>query len=356
MRIFIDESGSFQIPESEEDHAAGVVLGVIVPEVSEQALFEGYAKFVTTLDASERIEGEPKGSKISPVNRRRFANFLADVPGVMLIPTTVDLSDLVDRTEQIPGHLAQTLHDFAGTCVHQKMRDQMIELSKQAGNLSVQELLKLLLFTTCIQECVHHAVAYLSEPPYRECWSKVDIVIDRLSQGSKSREKLVFQTMLLSWLAAWSKRRPLTLINEVHTADHPFVQNFETETGIDMRRLYGDGLRWADSAREPGVQIADIAAAIVFDAVHDLKNHDDHLPDFLSLMRCCPLAACDGPGLITLLPEGKDGQTDKWVGIVRAIADRFPERAGEFKGLREPPPWALPEPGSKPQRKRRPAK
>jgi hypothetical protein len=337
MRIFIDESGSFQIPNSTDDHSAGVVVGVIVPEVRERALLDAYSQFLATLDTAERKRGEPKGSRITSFNRRKFADLLAAVPGVMLIPITVDLSDLVGRAEQFCSNLSNDLHEFAGTCVHQTMRDEVAELSRQVGNLSVTELIKLVLYAECIQQCVHHAVVYLSEPPYHTCWSTVHIVIDRVAKDPSSREKRVFQTMLLSWLTAWSRKRPLTLINEVHTSDHPFVRNFVTGTGIDMRRLVGDGIRWADSAKEPGIQVADIAAAIVFDAAHDLKNHNKTLPDFLSLMRCCPLAARDGPGLVTLLPEGTDGRMDKWIEIVRALAQAFPRRAGSFKGLRPPP-------------------
>lgn len=89
----------------------------------------------------------------------------------------------------------------------------------------------------------------------------------------------------MAWLTAWSVRRPLPLIEEVHTPNHPFVQRFEKPNGIDMRKLIGDGIRWGDSSTELGIQVADIAAAIVFDAVHDLKNRNDSWPDFFSLMQ-----------------------------------------------------------------------
>ncbi len=340
MRIFIDESGAFQIPKTRDEHAAGVVVGVIVPEVCEQALFDRYAEFTASLGKSEREHGEPKGSRISRESRSRFADVLVGTPGVMFIPTTVDLSDLAGHADKLPSRLSKPLLAFAGVCIHQSMRDELTLLSRQVENLSVTELLKLVLYAECIQECVHHAVAYLSEPPYRDCWHKVDIVIDRLTKNPGSREKQIFQKMLPSWLAAWSAKRPLMLINEVHTSDHPFVQNFDTGDGIDMRRLVGDGIRWVDSAKEPGVQIADIAAAIVFSAVHDLKNHDNRHPDFLSLMRCCPLAARDGPGLVTLLPEGQELGETKYRSLVLALASKFPKRSGKFKGLRQPPAWA----------------
>ncbi len=341
MRIYIDESGSFQVPKSPTEHAAGVVVGIIVPEIREQVLFDEYAKYVSSLDKAEREGIEPKGSRISRDNRRRFADMLAGVPGVMMIPTTVDLSELVGHAEGCAVRLSMSLDRFAGTCVHQSMRDEMALLSRQVGRLSVPELLKLVLYTTCIQECVHHAVAHLSEPPFRDCWGKVDIVIDRLSKSQESREKQVFQSMLLPWLTAWSKRRPLRLTEGIHTDDHPFVLNYDTNDGSDMRRLYSDGVRWADSAAEPGIQVADIAAAIVFSAVHDLQNHDNRLPDFLSLMRCCPLATRDGPGMISLLPKDVEPRSDKYRGMVLALASRFPKRSGKFKGLRQPPSWAL---------------
>lgn len=336
MRIFIDESGSFQVPKSADDHSAAVVVGVVVPEIREQALLEQFARFVSGLDKSERNgSGEPKGSRLSSANRARFADILGSVPGVMILPVTADLSDLAGHAEELPLHLSKSLREHAAICVHQTMRDEVLTLSRQIANLSAQEVLKLLLYTESIQECVHHAVLYLSEPPYRDCWSTVDILIDRLTKNPTGREKQVFKVMLLSWLTAWSASSPLTLIKKVHTADHPFVQRFDTEAGIDMRLLVGEGLRWVDSAQEPGVQIADIAAAITFSAVHDLRNHDNRWPEFLSLMCCCPYVPEDGPGFVTLLPDGHTPHVAKYVGLVRALAAKFPKRQWQYRGLRQ---------------------
>lgn len=354
MRIFIDESGSFQIPPSSDEHAAGVVVGVVVPEVCERRLFDKFAELCGTLDPLEVKGSEPKGSRFSQESRNRFCDLLAEDSGVMLIPTTVDLSDLVGHGPQLPLELSETIHERAKKCVHKTMRDEMMLLSQRVANLSVTDLLKLLMYTECIQECVHHAVAYLSEEPYRDCWSSVEIVIDRVNAKPDSREKLVYEFMLLSWLTAWSERRPLMLIKEIHTKDHPFVKRYDTGTGIDVRRLYGDGLRWEDSESQPGIQIADVAAAIVFDAVHDLKNHNNRLPVFVSLMRSCPFPAQDGPGFVTLLPEGEAAQLEKYQGLVLALGSKSPDRRGSFKGLRHPPAYALPEPGSRPGSKRFP--
>ncbi len=341
MRIFIDESGSFQIPDTPDEHAAAVVVGVVVPEVSEAALFGEFAKFTASLDPTERKDGEPTGSRLSRERRRRFCDLLAGVEGAFIIPTTADLSDLAGHGEGFPARLSKSLRDFVPKCVYQTMRDEVTLLSDQVHNLSPTLLLKLLLYAECIQECIHHAVVYCAEPPYRECWSRVDIVIDQVHKSPDSREKQVFDFMLLSWLTAWSKRRPLMLIDEIHTADHPFVKNFDTGTGIDMRKLIGNGMRWADSGMEPGIQVADIAANIVFGAVHDLKNHDNRLPDFLSLLRRCPLETRDGPGLVTLVPNGRQPQTDKYRGLILALEAKFPKRQWMYKGLRQPPPWAL---------------
>lgn len=345
MHIFIDESGSFQIPNSRDTHAAGVVIGVVVPEVCEQELFSAFTQFVSGLDQTERKNGEPKGARLSGEHKKVFADVLASVPGVMFLPTTIDLSDLAGHSEWMATRLPSRLLGAARECVHQTMRDQMVELSRQVANLSVQELLKLLLYAVCIQECIHHAVAYRSEPPYESCWSEVSIVIDRLNKGANSREKLVFRRILPMWLAAWSKTRPLMLINEVHTHEHAFIKNFDLGTGIDMGNLLSR-VRWVDSADERGIQVADFVAAIVYSAVHDLQNQDDQIPAFLSLMRCCPLAARDGAGFISLsVPDNAEPQGDKYGSLVRHLESRFPHRAGAFKGLRQPPLWAIPESG-----------
>lgn len=291
MRIFVDESGSFQVPAAREEHAAAVVVGVVVPEICEERLFAEFKQLSVSLAPSERKGAEPKGARLKSDSRLQFCDILASIEGLLVLPITADLSQLADLTNAFPARLSSSLDAFAKRCVHQTMRDEMSLLARQVANLSTTDLLKLVLYADCMQECVHHAVAYRSHGPYRDSWATMDIVIDQIGKDAGRREKLVFEKMVLAWLTAWSVRRPLMMIKEIHTSDHPFVKRFEQEDGINMRSLYGDAIRWEDSASELGLQIADIAAAIVFDAVHDLANQRDRWEAFLSLMRCCPLAA-----------------------------------------------------------------
>jgi len=148
-----------------------VVVGIVVPEVCGDSLFAAYREFAATLGESERRKNEPKDSRLTRAHRRQFTEMLAPIDGCLVIPISADLSEIASIGQNFPVELSRSLVEFAPRCVHQSMRDDVTLLSRQAGNLSSTELLKLLLYTTCIQECIHHAVLLRSHSQYQNCWS-----------------------------------------------------------------------------------------------------------------------------------------------------------------------------------------
>jgi len=149
-----------------------------------------------------------------------------------------------------------------------------------------------------------------------------------------ARDRLVFEGMILMWLAAWSITNPLVLISEFHTADHPLVQNFGCEEGNDLTKLLHNRFAYPSSEASWGLQVADIAASIVYQAVHDLSNYGGRLPFFRLLMQNSMFGRDCGPGLMTL-PECGGAATDqKYSFLSKVMPDRrsFPPVG---------PPWGL---------------
>jgi hypothetical protein len=303
MDFFFDESGDFSIPSSGE-HKCGVVCGLVVPETIRTSLFKEFRAFVDTLGSEEKDRGESKGTLLHDENRIGFCRILNRYRGQVLVtPTTLDLSiSSTKMTSNINEQMKIRLFEEAKKCVYDTMRDQLEELSRQWGNLSINDSLRLIALTSCFWEAIEHSVIFLSEKTYYMCWNNLDFIVDAFRTDRLSRDERVFQIMALMWLTAWSKRRPLITIDEIHTSDHPFVRNYCLDKDrFDIGKMLRGNINFFSSAESLGLQMTDICSNIVYQAVHDLNNYDGRLPIFKLLMRNCPFGpARGGPGLIRI--------------------------------------------------------
>jgi len=284
------------------EHKCAVVCGLVVPETVQASLFAEFEAFVSGLRSEEKNQGEPKGTLLRDESRAGFCRLLNHYCGQVLVtPTTLDLSiSSAEKASNMCEHMKVRLFEEAKKCVHTTMHNQMEELARQWGNLSVNDGLRLASLTSCFWEAIEHSVIFLSEKAYHACWGSLHFVVDAVRTAQLSRDERVFRTMVLMWLTAWTKRRPLTTIAELHTPDHPFEKNYCVDDGtFDLGKMLRENIGFRRSDSSPGLQMADICSNIVYQAVHDLKNHNERLPIFKLLMKNCPYGpARGGPGLI----------------------------------------------------------
>jgi len=132
----------------------------------------------------------------------------------------------------------------------------------------------------------------------------------------------VFSLMVLSWLTAWSFRHPIILVTELHTPEHPFVQNFDTEAGVAFGRLVRDRIHWLSSKESWGLQVADIAANVVGRAIEELNDTNGTVTLYGSLMRSSYYGPLRGPGLVSPLAEPDNATAMKY----RLLVDEMQRR------------------------------
>src|SRR6266436_4057275 len=72
MFYYFDESGDFQIPDTATTHKVAVVMGVAISESIYDDLRARFFEFVKKLEASECVNGEPKGSRLTYDRRKDF--------------------------------------------------------------------------------------------------------------------------------------------------------------------------------------------------------------------------------------------------------------------------------------------
>jgi len=315
MQFYFDESGDFSIPKNGE-HKCGVVCGLVIPETVETPLFEEFGAFAAGLSNQEKSHGEPKGMLLGDVSRRDFCRLLNSYYArVFVTPTTLDLSiGSTKKASNVSKQMKRGLFENAKKCVYTTMREQIEELGRQWGNLSNNDCLRLVSLTSCFWEAIEHSVLFLSENAYHRCWNTLEFVVDAVRTAPLSRDEIVFQKMVLMWLTAWTKRRPLITIEEIHTVDHPFVRNYCLDKGrFDLGKMIRGNISFRSSVNSLGLQMADICANIVYQAVHDLHNYNERLPIFKLLMRNCPYGpARGGPGLIHIHESEKRLPAEKY--------------------------------------------
>lgn len=302
MRFFIDEAGSFRVPSSAETHRVAVAAGLAVADHAWEDLASRFRMFSAGLAPRERDKGEPKGRLLTAEHQAEFAELLAASEGVCLAPVTLDLSSL-SGAETAFQEVHLRVSRLAERMIYPSAQAQMGLLAKQVRNLSQEQVLRLYTWSYCIHQLLEHAILFLSHGRTAASWNAVAWEIDRVQIRRGSREEQVASVMLYAWLVAWSQARPFGLAEWIHTADHPFVKNFDTPDGINLGKLVRDAMHWGTSRDSPGLQMADIAASIVHRAADQLDDREGAVSRYGTLMRSSPYGHVRGPGLFSPIAD-----------------------------------------------------
>ncbi len=320
MKFYFDESGNFQLPTEQGEHRVGIVGGVIIPETEEAEVFRRFDAFVASLPPTAFQDAEPKGRLLGDSGRRAFAELMLDLPGkILLSPTMLDLTTLVGRPEaDVVNPVVAKLKHWQSLCKHDTMRQQVGELATEVAKLSTQQLLRLSAWAKAIKRAINDSVIFHCGPEYHTAWDAVHFEIDRVEDIPGGREETVFRTLLPAWVTAWSQAEPLTTIQDIHTADHPFIRNWDRLEGIDVGKMFRNNVHYVSSTGSKGIQIADMIAAVIRRAVVGLASAVS-LQDYGFIMTRTigqPPHAC---GLFSLAPGDRADLERRYAGVGDAI-------------------------------------
>lgn len=323
MLFFYDESGDFKPSGKRDRHKCAVVCGIVVPDLLVDRVRSDYATFVSSLRSEETIRGEPKGHLLSDNNRFLFCEILNGYPPVLLTPKIVDLAMEAAEGERVRATVFRALENAAEAFIYDGPRRSMRLLSRQWRNLSDCQALRLLTLASCFWESLQHSVLFHSNAKYDACWDSLAFYVDAVRLDSGARENALFRTLIMAWLAAWSSDRPLITIGEIHTPEHPLVRRFRRADGkYDIGSMLRGNVKFSDSAHSWGLQVADIASSIIYQAAHDLQNHGGRLGLFRKLMANCPYPLADAPILLGFEGAKADPQLQKYQLIANVMLHR----------------------------------
>lgn len=313
MFMYFDEAGDFQIPAQTSTHRAAVVVGISICDGSVEAARTRFGAFLARVPDSEREKGEVKGKLLSPDNAVAFCEVLEQIDGLQVTPVILDLSHLAEAgVRDLATQLRERLEFAATQMQHEAARDGWELLGRQVGNLSSPQMLRIFSLANAVRAALEHAILFQSAGDDTSSWHSIRVEVDRVQERQGSREERVFSIMVLAWLAGWSRSHPFTFINEIHTPDHPILKLYGTDQGVDIGPMLRDRIFWVDSSESWGVQMADIAASVVFQAATDLDDHRGAIGRFRHVMRSSPYGPGRGPGLFTPLSEDPSAFAGKY--------------------------------------------
>ena len=319
MNFYFDESGNFRVPTDIGSHAVGIVSGVVIPESLQPEIFSQFDNFVRTLPSSAFKQGEPKGKLLDDDGLKRFADLIFDMPpGLLFCPIMLDLTTLIGRPESEASRtVSERLESLIPKCKHDSLKQQIRDLVAQVSRMSDQQVLRLKAWALCINRCINDSIIFHSRRQYDSCWSSMHFEIDPVQQG-EGTEEMSLRFLLPSWITAWSVANPMTIIEEIHTADHPFVMAWDTGKGIDVGKMFKGNIHYTSSEVSKGIQLADMMATVVRRAVIGLATATS-LQNYGFLMTKSIGQPLYASGLTFIVPSQSAEAERRYAGIADAI-------------------------------------
>lgn len=170
-------------------------------------------------------------------------------------------------------------------------------------NLSSSQILRLYALANAFGEVIASSISYLAFDENEAAWNELAFVIDRVHQRANSREEQVFETILAGWLAGWSDLSSFGLrLSSRHTSDLTVMRKYCSVEGFDLYGLLRGNMHWQTSSETWGLQVADMAAAIIGHAV-SRSSDPREVRVYEKLMRASFYPFFRGPGVIALDEE-----------------------------------------------------
>jgi hypothetical protein len=287
MQVYFDESGNFR-PSLSQEIGLCAVMGVIIPENEAASLREDFLAMIGELPRDVFVNGEPKGYRLSAQQSQLLATLINAHSGVKLAPVTVNTASIEQSFfEKFPPKLKELLTGESEKCLYETMQTEVSELARRCGNLSSDQLVRLLAYTVGVRRAIDAVSTFYHCSKYHACYDPMQMIFDRAGTPN-SREELVFKQMVFMWLVRMTEREPITKIREIHTQNHPLMRLYETtlEDGqkrFDLVKLLRGNLHFADSKQTWQLQLADMLASAWLNSLRDHSNTRGYAPIFRSL-------------------------------------------------------------------------
>lgn len=221
--------------------------------------------------------------------RSQLFELIEDESDLLFQPGIVDLQI---QKKYMPNDMPSVMRALGIDASNRMRNDESKNIleshGRRLGNLSKEQLIKLMVLSFCIVETLRNSIIFRSHDTFRECWEEVIIVIDQSSQSKNSREELTFKESIRWALHNITKRNPFGLVEGIHDREHPFVKKYDSVNGIRGEELFRN-MRFEKSINSWELRLADIIANAMFKSLNDLENVSGWLAYYKKIMKFSPL-------------------------------------------------------------------
>lgn len=271
MYIFIDESGSFA--KANKRGSWNVVAAYMTPET--ELMRMRYALSELKRVAGVDQEKEVKLRDLSEIHYATFLAYLSQLEGVLFVAATdaakSGISDIVQHRNNQAASITKHVHLMQ----HESGKRAVLELSDKVQRLSPQLYIQLQCQVRLMYSVIRLGVLYFVQRIPHEL-NSFRWRIDQKNARRTEYEK-AFETIAPGLLQSISLEEPMMMLNG---ADYSAFKRFEyakgeapdhlmTTYGIDIDvsdsanigKLVHEDLKFVDSEKEAGVQVADLLAS-----------------------------------------------------------------------------------------------
>jgi Protein of unknown function (DUF3800) len=264
MRIFIDESGSFNW----HNPGKSLFCGVTVPDRGLDALYERFARWRRTIIGHSKRE--LKGSELTENQLTLFAAKVLVTTDqdvwltVVGIDTCLTQEAIISRLRDQAAIIFDQSSRLAKEHHNAKLEETYRQMSGWVRNRSPQNVLWVIALIETLTKSLNHAIVRFAEPEDDVEFDNIKIQIDQ-SFVKRDEHVAFWREWLRVELAKSSRTERLITIKEWRERDHPFIKRYSIYPGIaNLRKLYLNDTGFFSSERSPGLQIADICAHILY--------------------------------------------------------------------------------------------
>jgi hypothetical protein len=264
VKIFIDDSGDFGWT------ASGVSLfcAVILSDRSFDAVTTDFSKWKNRQPHSTAAS-EIKGKDLSQIQQATFAQVVVlETSGLWLTlagtKTTLFKKEIAEEFVRNSAATTRAVAKWSDDHDKPLLTEFYGKMARWIEKRSPENVMWILTLANAIHLVMQHSIVIFAEEEDDSEFENIEILIDESFIRKQSHVEF-WGEWLRTNLLTKSETDPVPVIKEWSERNHPFIGKYRRKKGIlDFSDLFRNHVRFVDSEKVLGVQIADICANICY--------------------------------------------------------------------------------------------
>lgn len=266
MKFFFDESGSFAV-KNPGQHS---LIGMQYPDVFENRLSNFYKEFVNSLDPSEFIGGEPKGTELKLSSRVKLFTYLNDNSWLKI---AVSLTDSEFNSElQVRKYRMEQVKLYEAQIIDPTFKNKLAEIKSLKNDMQVKiglsdvQVIKGLLLMHNLFALFINSFNSFTEEVYDDDWKVFELNFDRQDKITITRMERWINQEFVNLITVYNAKNPIELHPDWYLREHPILKLYRdgNEDRLLLDKMFINGFHFLSSENSFQLQIADWISNTLF--------------------------------------------------------------------------------------------